>query len=126
MLATDEVIEARLCTLQFSERTLDLFNLNIARHQAEVQIDQDGLTRVEDIGVHNWIGWATSFLPFGSKDASVGGRSKITTDEIVSEIESAWNAGEKMKLYAAIDYQVGVVWTQRGVRGCHFILLPLL
>jgi len=73
-----------------------------------MQIDKDGLTRVEDHGTQGWIGWAASFLPFGPKGACVGGKSKITTDKIVSEIERAWDASEKEKLYAAIDYQVSL------------------
>jgi len=104
------VYEELLDCIKLSERTLDLFNLNIARHQAEVQIDQDGLTRVEDRGVQGWAAWAASFIPgVGPKGACVGGKSKITTDEIVSEIESAWNTGEKTKLYAAIDYQQNIL-----------------
>jgi len=66
-----------------------------------VDYNEDGLMRVEDHEAQGWVAWAASFLPFGSRGAGVDGKTKI-----VSEIERAWNAGEKSKLYAAINYQV--------------------
>lgn len=34
--------------IEIAEKKLDVFNLNIARQQAELEIDRKGLTRVED------------------------------------------------------------------------------
>ncbi len=84
---------------------MDVFNLNIARQQAEMEIDRKKLRRVEDHEVQGWVAWAASYLPFGPQGATVA-KGDITTDHIVNEIERAWDSDEKKKLFAAIDYQV--------------------
>ncbi|KJH40546.1 hypothetical protein DICVIV_13494 [Dictyocaulus viviparus] len=43
-----------------AEQKLDVFNLNIARQQAEMEIDRKGLKRVED-QPQGWLSWGTSW-----------------------------------------------------------------
>jgi vacuolar protein sorting-associated protein 13A/C len=42
--------------IEDAEKQLDVFNLNIARQQAELEIDQRGLTRLED-QPQGWGAW---------------------------------------------------------------------
>lgn len=39
----------RFLYFQKAEKQLDVFNLNVARQQAELNIDRENLTRAEDI-----------------------------------------------------------------------------
>nr|CAD2162862.1 unnamed protein product [Meloidogyne enterolobii] len=91
-------------TIENVEEALDVFNLNIARQQAEFEIDRrDDLIRVEDQKQEGWVGWAKSWF--------VGSGKKVETEQteadakIMEKIEQAVTPEEKQKLFEAIDYQ---------------------
>uniref|UniRef100_A0A915HM71 Chorein N-terminal domain-containing protein n=1 Tax=Romanomermis culicivorax TaxID=13658 RepID=A0A915HM71_ROMCU len=88
-----------LALVQKAEKNLNTFNLNVARQQAEFEIDRRGLTRIED--QQGWVGWVASFW------GGSGGGSKTSTkkeDDITSQFEKAMTPEEREKLYAALDY----------------------
>ena len=58
---------------QLAEMDLDVFNLNMARHQAEMEIDRKGLTRLEDLP-QGWVAWGYSW--FG-EDGSANSPKKV-------------------------------------------------
>uniref|UniRef100_A0A914DD96 Vacuolar protein sorting-associated protein 13 n=1 Tax=Acrobeloides nanus TaxID=290746 RepID=A0A914DD96_9BILA len=93
--------------IEEAERLLDVFNLNIARQQADMEIDRRGLTRLED-QQQGWGSWAKSFFGGGGKQQQ--GKAELpknpgTQGEIVSRLEQELTPEEKAKLYEAIDYQ---------------------
>lgn len=49
--------------LKKAEVELDVFNLNLARVQADVEIDRRGLTRLED-RPEGWFKWAKNWLAY--------------------------------------------------------------
>ena len=99
---------------QQAEQDLDLFNLNIAREQAELIIDRKRMKRVEDHEEQGWIAWALSWFIITERGSSLGSSSEteddttepLTSESIVAQIEHAMTPDEQAKLYAAIDYQV--------------------
>ena len=82
---------------------LDVFNLNMARHQAEMEIDRKGLTRLEDLP-QGWVAWGYSW--FG-EDGSTNSPKKV----------------EFAYLYICLNYstfrnypaRVRTHWTTRGI-----------
>lgn len=83
---------------------MDLFNLNIARQQAEMDIDRYNLIRLEDQVKKGWTGWMKDWVGMGDK--SLSATLSGTTADIASQIEQAMTPEEKSKLFDAIDYQV--------------------
>ncbi|KAI6181597.1 Vacuolar protein sorting-associated protein 13C [Aphelenchoides besseyi] len=88
--------------LEKAENQLDVFNLNIARHQAELDIDRQGLTRLED-QPQTWGAWAKSW--FSSDTSQQRKEVERDSDDIVAKFEQAMTPEEKEKLFDAIDYQ---------------------
>ncbi|CAD6186300.1 unnamed protein product [Caenorhabditis auriculariae] len=86
-----------------AEKKLDVFNLNVARQQAELEIDRKELTRLED-KPQGWVAWGKSW--FGGS----GGRSGEKKDhkDITSQLQEAITPEEKAKLFEAIDYQENI------------------
>lgn len=85
---------------------MDVFNLNIARQQAEMNIDRMNLIRTEDQEVETWGTWAKSWLGGGGGSKSKNSSNQSTGNEIMSQFQEAMTTEEKDKLFAAIDYQV--------------------
>lgn len=85
---------------------MDVFNLNIARQQAEMNIDRMNLIRTEDQEVETWGTWAKSWLGGGGGSKSKNSGNQSTGNEIMSQFQEAMTTEEKDKLFAAIDYQV--------------------
>ncbi|CAJ0565306.1 unnamed protein product, partial [Mesorhabditis spiculigera] len=73
-----------------AEDRLDVFNINIARQQAEMEIDRKGLTRIEDQPPRNY------------------GLGQELNKDVVSQFEEAMTPEEKAKLFEAIDYQENI------------------
>ncbi|VDK42182.1 unnamed protein product [Anisakis simplex] len=88
--------------IEEAEKKLDLFNLNIARQQADMEIDRRGLTRLED-QPQGWVSWAKSW--WGGGEPTKEQETKPTAGDIVSQFEQAMTPEEKAKLFEAIDYQ---------------------
>lgn len=56
------------------ESQLDVFNLNVARQQADMDVERLGLLRVEDMkddGWLSWMGWGSGNAPTTGKVSSV-------------------------------------------------------
>uniref|UniRef100_A0A0K0FDI7 Vacuolar protein sorting-associated protein 13A (inferred by orthology to a human protein) n=1 Tax=Strongyloides venezuelensis TaxID=75913 RepID=A0A0K0FDI7_STRVS len=87
--------------IEKAEKDLDVFNLNIARQQAEMEIDRLGLKRTED-QPKGWVSWASSWWGSGSGSTS---DSTKPTGNIAKQFEQAMTPEEKAKLFEAIDYQ---------------------
>ncbi|VDM41632.1 unnamed protein product [Toxocara canis] len=81
---------------------LDVFNLNVARQQADMEIDRRGLTRLED-QPQGWVNWAKSW--WGGGEQKKDEQRKPSAGDIVSQFEQAMTPEEKAKLFEAIDYQ---------------------
>ncbi|KAI1730781.1 repeating coiled region of VPS13 domain-containing protein [Ditylenchus destructor] len=95
--------------IEEAEENLDLFNLNVARQQAEMEIDRRQLTRTEDQEVQTWGSWAKSW--FGGSSAVKDTKKKegkLSGQELVDQIEKAITPEEKAKLYEAIYYQENI------------------
>ncbi|CAD5206105.1 unnamed protein product [Bursaphelenchus okinawaensis] len=88
--------------IENAEKKLDVFNLNIARQQAEMEIDRKNLTRLED-QPQGWTGWAKSWWSGGST-ALPPGKTQDAND-IAEKFQQAMTPEEKAKLFDAIDYQ---------------------
>uniref|UniRef100_A0A914YP04 Chorein N-terminal domain-containing protein n=1 Tax=Panagrolaimus superbus TaxID=310955 RepID=A0A914YP04_9BILA len=82
-----------------AEHELDVFNLNIARQQAEMKVDRKGLTRIEDQG---WTAWAYSWWG-GSSNTKEHEHLELEGD-IIAKIQQEMTPVEKQKLFDAIDY----------------------
>uniref|UniRef100_A0A0N5ABX3 Vacuolar protein sorting-associated protein 13A n=1 Tax=Syphacia muris TaxID=451379 RepID=A0A0N5ABX3_9BILA len=93
-----------LKTIEEAEEVLDIFNINIARQQAEFEIDRLQLTRLED-QPQGWISWAKSWWGSSTPSASKPKELKEDSANIVAQFEEAMTTEEKAKLYDAIDYQ---------------------
>lgn len=80
-----------------------MFNLNIARQNAELEINRRGLTRVEDQQM-GWLEWGTSWIrgKFGQADRFG------SPEEILNQFETELTVEEKRRLYDAIDYQQNI------------------
>ncbi|TKR93503.1 hypothetical protein L596_007947 [Steinernema carpocapsae] len=92
--------------LEKAEKDLDVFNVNVARQQAEMEIDRRGLTRLED-QPQGWMNWAKSWWG-GSKPAEqpkLDQKGPKGGADIVSKFNEAMTPEEKAKLFDAIDYQ---------------------
>uniref|UniRef100_A0A8C1ZQN6 Vacuolar protein sorting 13 homolog A n=1 Tax=Cyprinus carpio TaxID=7962 RepID=A0A8C1ZQN6_CYPCA len=92
--------ESLLKELEETERTLDIFNITMARQQAEMEASKAGFriyrpgVQVEEEQSQGWFGWMWSWSGDSStqtKDVKTGGLSLMTP-------------AEKAKLYAAIGY----------------------
>ncbi|KAK0425183.1 hypothetical protein QR680_009077 [Steinernema hermaphroditum] len=88
--------------IERAEKELDVFNVNVARQQAEMEIDRRGLMRLED-QPQGWMNWAKSWWG-GSKPAEPAEQPKGGSD-IVSKFNEVMTPEEKAKLFEAIDYQ---------------------
>lgn len=94
--------------IQEAEKKLDVFNVNVARQQAELDIDRLGLTRQED-KPQGWVAWGKSWFgggggapAHGAADPKKGGK------DIGSQFQAAMTPEEKAKLFEAIDYQENI------------------
>ncbi|VDP14307.1 unnamed protein product [Heligmosomoides polygyrus] len=88
-----------------AEEELDVFNVNVARQQAEMDIDRKGLTRVED-QPQGWLSWGASW--FGGGGGGDGSSGKKTAKDFASQFHEAMTPEEKEKLFEAIDYQENI------------------
>ncbi|XP_064471874.1 intermembrane lipid transfer protein Vps13-like isoform X2 [Ornithodoros turicata] len=79
--------------LQALEDALDVFNITLARKQAELEVEELLLTSPKQ-------GWLSSWW-YGGQQPSTSTEGK----DLVKQFEKAMTAAEKQKLYAAIDYQ---------------------
>lgn len=59
--------DKRIFLSQRGEDQLDVFNVNIARQQAEMDIDRKGLKRVED-QPQGWLAWGKSWSVLSKTD----------------------------------------------------------
>uniref|UniRef100_A0A671TE94 Chorein N-terminal domain-containing protein n=1 Tax=Sinocyclocheilus anshuiensis TaxID=1608454 RepID=A0A671TE94_9TELE len=93
--------ESLLKELEETERTLDIFNITMARQQAEMEASKAGLriyrpgVKVEEEQSQGWFGWMWSWSGESgtqTKDVKTGGFDELMTP------------AEKAKLYAAIGY----------------------
>uniref|UniRef100_A0A914WWB3 Uncharacterized protein n=1 Tax=Plectus sambesii TaxID=2011161 RepID=A0A914WWB3_9BILA len=91
--------KADLETITDAELKLDVFNLNVARQQADMEVDRKGLTRVED-QPQGWGAWAKSWWSGDSNE-----QKKKSDKDIVTQFEEAMTPEEKAKLFDAIDYE---------------------
>ncbi|GIY23535.1 vacuolar protein sorting-associated protein 13 [Caerostris darwini] len=87
------------------ERDLDLFNITMARKQAELEVLRSAKKEVKQ----SWGGWFGSFF---SKDQLQDSADESTGKKIAKQIEEAMTADEKQKLYEAIGYQEQPVVTE--------------
>ncbi|KAL1269364.1 hypothetical protein QQF64_031653, partial [Cirrhinus molitorella] len=93
--------EHLLKELEETERTLDIFNITMARQQAEMEASKAGLriyrpgVKVEEEQSQGWFGWMWGWSGDSgtqAKDVKTGGFDELMTP------------AEKAKLYAAIGY----------------------
>lgn len=97
-------------TVKEAEEKLDVFNVNVARQQAEMEIDRQGLTRLED-QPQGWIAWGKSWFGGGGGGAAKPKepeKKKVTGTDIASQFQEAMTEEEKAKLFEAIDYQENI------------------
>ena len=69
--------------MQKAETELDVFNVNVARQQAEVEIDRKGLTRLED-QPQGWVAWGKSWFGGGG---STSEQKKGNAGDIASKFQ---------------------------------------
>uniref|UniRef100_A0A8C1Q6U5 Vacuolar protein sorting 13 homolog A n=1 Tax=Cyprinus carpio TaxID=7962 RepID=A0A8C1Q6U5_CYPCA len=92
--------ESLLKELEETERTLDIFNITMARQQAEMEASKAGLriyrpgVKVEEEQSEGWFGWMWSW----------SGESGTQTKDVKTGGLSLMSPAEKAKLYAAIGY----------------------
>ncbi|KAK6731863.1 hypothetical protein RB195_007989 [Necator americanus] len=86
-----------------AEEQLDVFNVNVARQQAEMDIDRKGLKRVED-QPQGWLAWGKSWFGGGEESTTPTGKKKDFADQF----NEAMTPEEKAKLFEAIDYQENI------------------
>lgn len=80
-------------SLQALENELDVFNITLARRQAELEVEEQLLKTPKQ-------GWFSSWWTKGDKNAPPS-----ETQVIAQKFEKAMTPAEKQKLYAAIGYQ---------------------
>ncbi|KFM65296.1 Vacuolar protein sorting-associated protein 13C, partial [Stegodyphus mimosarum] len=80
------------------ERELDLFNITIARKQAELEVLRTSKKETKQ----SWGGWFGSFF---SKEQANNAAEESTGIKIAKQFEEAMTPEEKQKLYEAIGYQ---------------------
>ncbi|XP_031164577.1 vacuolar protein sorting-associated protein 13A isoform X4 [Sander lucioperca] len=94
---SDELLKA----LEKPEKTLDIFNITLARQQAEVEVSKAGLRiyrpglKMEEEESQGWLGWMWNWggeANTGTKEVKTGGFDELLTP------------AEKAKLYTAIGY----------------------
>ncbi|KAE9550830.1 hypothetical protein FO519_005958 [Halicephalobus sp. NKZ332] len=85
--------------LERAEKELDLFNLNVARQQAELEIDKRGLKRLEDQD-QGWGTWMKSWWSGGSQK-----KEEKHEEQLLDKFQKEITPEEKQKLFEAIDYQ---------------------
>ncbi|KAL3106032.1 hypothetical protein niasHT_022213 [Heterodera trifolii] len=96
--------KAVMDTIEEAEDALDVFNLNIARQQAEFEIDkQTDLVRVEDQPQEGWVGWAKNWWFGGSPKGKEAAAPEDA--QIFEKLEKELTPQEKERLFDAIDYQ---------------------
>ncbi|CAN7983352.1 unnamed protein product [Ixodes hexagonus] len=79
--------------LQLLENELDVFNITLARRQAELEVEEQLLQTPKQ-------GWLSSWWYGGDKSTAPS-----ETQAIAQKFEKAMTPAEKQKLYAAIGYQ---------------------
>uniref|UniRef100_A0A8R1E5I1 Chorein N-terminal domain-containing protein n=1 Tax=Caenorhabditis japonica TaxID=281687 RepID=A0A8R1E5I1_CAEJA len=94
-------------TIKEAEKKLDVFNVNVARQQAEMDIDRQGLTRQED-KPQGWVAWGKSWFGGGGPEQSADAKHKKDGKDIGSQFQAAMTPEEKSKLFEAIDYQENI------------------
>ncbi|WKX92088.1 hypothetical protein Q1695_010264 [Nippostrongylus brasiliensis] len=90
-----------------AEEVLDVFNVNVARQQAEMEIDRKGLTRVED-QPQGWLAWGASWFGGGGGGDAGTRDGKKTQKDFAAQFHEAMTPEEKAKLFEAIDYQENI------------------
>ncbi|KAK5973526.1 Vacuolar protein sorting-associated protein 13C [Trichostrongylus colubriformis] len=85
-----------------AEEQLDVFNVNIARQQAEMDIDRQGLKRVED-QPQGWLAWGASWFTGGGDEQKTP--NKKTAKDFAAQFNEAMTPAERERLFEAIDYQ---------------------
>ncbi|VIO96842.1 Uncharacterized protein BM_BM5678 [Brugia malayi] len=93
--------------IEETEEHLDMFNLNIARQQADMEIDRRGLTRLED-QPQGWVNWAKSWWIGGGGVKEKGESVALSSGDIMTKFEQVLTTEEKAKLFDAIDYQENI------------------
>ncbi|UMM13276.1 hypothetical protein L5515_001638 [Caenorhabditis briggsae] len=93
-------------TVKEAEKKLDVFNVNVARQQAELEIDRLGLTRQED-KPQGWVAWGKSLFGSGG-GGPIPDKNKKGGKDIGSQFQEAMTPEEKAKLFEAIDYQENI------------------
>ncbi|XP_062985430.1 intermembrane lipid transfer protein VPS13A isoform X2 [Elgaria multicarinata webbii] len=99
-ITTKKPFEESLYKLEELEKTLDIFNITLARQQAEFEATKAGLkifrpgAKQDDEDSSGWFGWMWGW---------VGGKADQTIQE-PKGIEQLMTPQEKDKLYAAIGY----------------------
>uniref|UniRef100_A0A8R1Z6F4 Uncharacterized protein n=1 Tax=Pristionchus pacificus TaxID=54126 RepID=A0A8R1Z6F4_PRIPA len=86
------------------EEKLDVFNVNVARQQAEMEIDRRGLTRLDD-QPQGWMGWAKSWWGGSAEGAPPAKPPPGKGGDIATKFQAAMTPEEKAKLFEAIDYE---------------------
>ncbi|KAM7018715.1 intermembrane lipid transfer protein VPS13A isoform 2-T2 [Tautogolabrus adspersus] len=93
--------EELLKALQEPEKTLDIFNITLARQQAEVEASKAGLCiyrpglKMEEEESQGWLSWAWNW----------GGEPETETKEVkTGGFDELLTSAEKAKLYTAIGY----------------------
>ncbi|XP_065103684.1 intermembrane lipid transfer protein VPS13A isoform X1 [Paramisgurnus dabryanus] len=93
--------DALLKELEENEKTLDIFNITMARQQAEMEASKAGLriyrpgVKVEEEQSQGWFGWMWNWS---------GDSATPTTDVKTGGFDDLMTPAEKAKLYAAIGY----------------------
>ncbi|GMT29125.1 hypothetical protein PFISCL1PPCAC_20422 [Pristionchus fissidentatus] len=92
-------------TITAGEEGLDVFSVNVARQQAEMEIDRRGLTRLDD-QPQGWGAWAKSWWGSGAAEPAKAPPGK--GGDIAAKFQAAMTPEEKAKLFEAIDYQENI------------------
>ncbi|VDM52909.1 unnamed protein product [Angiostrongylus costaricensis] len=90
-----------------AEENLDVFNLNVARQQAEMDVDRKGLKRVED-QPQGWLSWGASWFSGGGGGGENTNTPTTKKKDFASQFNEAMTPEEKEKLFEAIDYQENI------------------
>uniref|UniRef100_A0A158PAL8 Vacuolar protein sorting-associated protein 13 n=1 Tax=Angiostrongylus cantonensis TaxID=6313 RepID=A0A158PAL8_ANGCA len=90
-----------------AEENLDVFNLNVARQQAEMEVDRKGLKRVED-QPQGWLSWGASWFGGGGGGGENTNTPTTKKKDFASQFNEAMTPEEKEKLFEAIDYQENI------------------
>ncbi|KAM9422559.1 intermembrane lipid transfer protein VPS13C [Salvelinus alpinus] len=91
--------------IQDLEKSLDVFNITLARQQAQMEVIRSGqkvVTKKAVAGQKQGGGFFSSF--FGRKDGKKKEQEQETQEEESTGIEELMSADEKAKLYTAIGY----------------------